>query len=503
MAMPIKFMLKKLFNTLFNTLFNRLTLPTLLTLSLLAVGSVPVTAQTTELPELGDSASQYLNEKQAKVIGEAFFRALKASPDYIDDYVLRDYLQNLGDKIGEFADLRGTKLTFSLIQQNNLNAFAVPGGYITFNTGLLTSTQTESELASVVGHEIAHITQRHLPRLIAKSAQNRAPAIAAILGSILIGGQAGLIGITATNAALIANQLSYTRDFEREADAIGIKLLADSGYNPEAMASFFGKLERHTRHNDTDTLAFLRTHPLSHARVAEAETRAEGYSAVSDSSGFEYYLAKAKIRASHVERQNDPQLFFSEQMLSSNEFERDAAAYGAAIHLAAVRKPEAAIELVKPLSQKYPEHSWIAILHSELDMALAKNEAAIQRLEAMQKRYPTSLLVTYHLAITYLKAAKPKLAASRLRYQIRRNPDDFTLYKLLAMANVDLGNIVLAQQSEAEHYAILGDYQKAIAILKQALRGEAGGDDYLKSSIESRLTEFEYQQKIQTAIRES
>jgi len=189
------------------------------------------------LPELGDSAERVLSPTQEKRIGDQFRRQLFRDPAYIADPEINAYLNRLGAQIAAHASLRGVPIAVHLVQNPQLNAFAVPGGHITFHTGLLLAAENEDELAAVMAHEIAHISQRHLPRMVAKMEASRLPAAAAILASIVVGGQAGLAGLTVANAALLSNQLAYTREFEREADAIGIRLLAESGYDPAAMGA--------------------------------------------------------------------------------------------------------------------------------------------------------------------------------------------------------------------------------------------------------------------------
>jgi predicted Zn-dependent protease len=353
-----------------------------LSLSMFAVNTTSI-AQSSDLPELGDSATRFLNPAQEKQIGQQFYRQLLGSPYYLEDYELKDYMQSMGDRIATSANLRGTSLTFSLIRNNALNAFAVPGGFITFHTGLLMATETESELASVAGHEIAHLTQRHLPRMIARANENKIPTIAAIIGSILLGGQAGLAGLTMTNATLASNQLSYTRGFEREADAIGIQLLAKAQYDPTAMATFFGSLERYTRHDSTEIPEFLRTHPLSYSRVAESEARASEYPPRSHESSFEFYLAKARIEALYTERRDDPLLFFKDQMASEKAHIKDAATYGKAIVFTNSREFSSARKVLQPLGERYPDHPWIQSAFAEIDLADKKHQEAISRYEML------------------------------------------------------------------------------------------------------------------------
>ena len=451
-------------------------------------------AQTSELPELGDSATLFLSPVQEAAIGKVFYRSLVADPLYVSDYELRDYMQNLGWDVGQYADLRGIPLTFSLVKDNNLNAFAVPGGYITFNTGLLMATDSESELASVVGHEIAHLTQRHLPRLLAKADEQKIPALAAIIGSILIGGQAGIAGITATNAALLSNQLSYSRAFEQEADAIGIRLLAEAQYDPRSMAEFFGKLERFTRHDNTEIPAFLKTHPLSYTRVAESESRASEYPPQPRADSFEYFLARARIRALFVERQDDPLLFFDDQIKSEQELERQSARYGIAAAYLKNRDYNNADLALDPLVITYPEHPWIQTLDAQIQQKQGKIDEAIAKFDELSKLHPQKLFISYYQAKAYLANDQTDLAIKTLRYQIRRNSEDHVLYSLLSEAYAETQAYAEAHQAKAEYYALLGNYRKAIAVLKLALK-ETDEEGYLGQSIKARIPELEEQDR--------
>ena len=445
--------------------------------------------QTTDLPELGDSASRYLSSAQEAEIGQRFFRQLMRSRNFIEDYVLQDYLQSLGERIGASADLRGTKLYFNLIMDNRVNAFAVPGGYITFYTGLLTLTEEESELASVVSHEIAHLTQRHLARLIAKQSEDKIPAVAALLGSILIGGQAGLAGATLTSATVASNQLAYSRAFEREADAIGIQLLADSGYDPNSMVQFFRALETHSRHDQAGVYEFLQTHPLSLNRVSESESRASEYPPRTHTSSFEYHLAKAKIRALYMERNDHPEIFLEDQITSDPEVKSDAAKYGLAVYLTRARNFSRARSMLDSLASKYPGHPWIGVAQAENELADGHAGAAVSILEDLLENHAPRPYLYYHMAQAYLANKQPEQAKKFVRYQIRRNPQLFRLYEFLSRANANLGNLAEAHQAKAEYHAVLGNDPAAIESLELALR-EAEPDGYLAQSLSARIAEL-------------
>ncbi len=442
------------------------------------------------LPELGDSSTRYLDAAQEKLIGQQFLRQLIRNPDYVDDGELQDYVQSIGNRIGATADLHGSKLSFNLIENNVLNAFAVPGGYITLNTGLLMVTKTESELASVLGHEIAHLSQRHLSRLAAKTNQDQAPFIAAVIGSIFIGGQVGLAGLTVANAVIASNRLSYTRVFEREADAIGIKLLANANYDTTAMADFFGQLERYTRHDNSEIPEFLRTHPLSLSRITAAESRARQYPPQPHMSSLEFHLAKARIQALYTERGSDPIAFFESQVETEQAALKDVATYGLAIALTATRKLDRARAVLLPLIERYPNHAWIQAAQAEIDLVDKQFQPAIDRYQTLISKHPNKLYLNYRLANALLLNEQPEMAKKIIRYQLRRHPDQYLLYQFLSKTNAAQGLLAEAHQADAEYHATLGNYVAAIESLKLALR-ESKPAGYLTQSITARIADLE------------
>lgn len=448
-------------------------------------------AQADNLPELGEAATQYLNSQQEEDIGQQFLRELLSQENYISDPELRDYLNQLGRKIGMNAGLRGIILHFNLLQENEMNAFAVPGGYITFNSGLLLTTETESELASVVGHEIAHLSQRHLPRMVAKAQAAKLPTTAAIIASILLGGQAGVAGVTLANANLISNQLAYTREFEREADAIGMKLLSDSGFDPKAMAEFFNKLQRFNAVSSKDVPEFLRTHPLSYTRIAESESRQNTYPATSHNSSFEFLLAKAKIRAIYWGRAEEAIGILKEEIAKTQGVEKDASQYGLALATMRLRDYSTAKDLIMPLVTKYAETPAIQIALAEISRQSGATEDAVGIYQKLVDQHPEKTYIKYYYLDTLIEYGDALAAKKVARHQLRRTPDEFRLYRSLARANVELGNLVEAHQADGEYLAAIGRYRAAIASLKLALRDNADNSQYLSQSIESRITSLE------------
>lgn len=458
--------------------------------------TITTIADESELPELGDSASQVLSPAREKRIGQEYVRQLLQNNTHISDPELNAYLNRLGAKIEKNASLRNTPITVHLIENEDLNAFAVPGGHITFHTGLILATESESELASVMGHEIAHITQRHLPRLLAKTEASKFPATAAILASVLVGGQVGLAGISLANAVLISKQLSYTREFEREADSIGIKLLAESGFDPTAMGRFFNKLDRSSGLNDTPE--FLRTHPLSYNRIAEAENRSAAYPVKTYPSQLAFHLTKAKIYARYSPLSLPAIEYFTAQLESeeSSDDEKDAAVYGIALAHLDERKFEEARETLKPLLKAHPNESFFQQLQAEIDLMDGKPELAVERYQKLMKAQPELRYITYYY-VDALLANQDVAAAKRLiRHQLRRNKDMYQLYPLLSKTNGELKLLAEAHQATAEFHAALGAYQEAVSSLQIALR-ESDPEGYLGKSIAARLSELEEKLKRQ------
>ena len=483
----------------YKCILSRLALRQIVALFAMFGWSIGAFAQNDTLPELGDQATEFLSPLQESRIGQQFLRQLLRDPDYVSDPELIHYLNQLGDQIGQFADLRGTKLHFNLLRNNNLNAFAVPGGYITFNTGLVLNTEHEDELASVIGHEIAHLSQRHLPRLLAKSEESKLPATAAIIAAILVGGQVGAAGITVANATLLSNQLSYTRGFEREADAIGIRMLAAAGYDPRAMGRFFGKMDRYSREQGITVPEFLRTHPLSYNRIAESEARAESYPKTSKPSSEAYYLAKAKIQASWSERSSDTIALFKNQIDITSGIEQDAATYGLSLAYLEYRQYDAAKNTLAPLLQKHPANISFQIAQSQIEVASGRANQAADRMGALQEAHPGQVWLTHYHARALLAANQATRAKKLLRYHLRRYPQMFSLYPLLSEANVKLGLLGEAHQSDAEYDAAIGDYNGAIAALKLALR-DMGDNPYLEQSVSARMAQLENRRALQRKI---
>jgi len=236
-----------------------------------------------DLPDMGDNSDAVLSPQLEKFIGARFMRQIRTEIDIIADRALNRYLHDLGQQLLSYSNTPDASFHFFFIQDSDVNAFAVPGGYIGVNSGLLFASNSEDELASVLSHEIAHVTQRHTVRSIVGASEIGATDIAAALLLALALGtgnpDAAVAGVYTLGAGNYQRYLNFTRTHEQEADRLGIHMLAKAQFKPEAMADFFMKLQKKRRFYAKSDLAppFLQSHPVTVDRIAEAQERAESY----------------------------------------------------------------------------------------------------------------------------------------------------------------------------------------------------------------------------------
>ncbi len=233
-----------------------------------------------QLPDLGDSSQVGFSPAQERKVGEAIIRQIRAQGGYMQDPEVNDYLNELGHKLVAASNDAKQDFEFFAVPDSQINAFALPGGYIGVNTGLILLAQNESELASVLAHEISHVTQRHMARMIDQQKNSMLLSLAGLALAVLAsraggGGQGVQAAIASTTALNQQSQLNFTRENEYEADRIGFSRLVAAGYDPNGMATFMEKLQRSTRFLESNAPSYLRTHPITYERIAEAQSRAQ------------------------------------------------------------------------------------------------------------------------------------------------------------------------------------------------------------------------------------
>ena len=255
------------------------------------------------LPSLGTVAGADLSLQDERDIGEAFMKEIRADKDYLADPEITDYLNRLGWRLVTAGPVPPFHFFFFPMRDRTLNAFAMPGGFVAVHTGLITAAQTESELAGVMGHEIGHVAQRHIARMINEGSDSLAITLGSILLAVLAakaggssGGDAAVAIAMGTQGALLQKQLKFSRDAEREADRTGFSRLVNAGFDPKGMEDFFNRLAKENRYYENDVTAFLSTHPLSSERMSDMQNRSRNVKRSDVASSLDFYLVRARAR---------------------------------------------------------------------------------------------------------------------------------------------------------------------------------------------------------------
>lgn len=303
----------------------------------LSLIALPVVIQSEELliPDMGNTADYGVSPAEEKKTGEAVIRNIRRGGGVVDDPLIEDYLDHLGFRLISNTNHAEQHFKFFLINDKILNAFALPGGFIGINYGLILATESESELASVMAHEVAHITQRHHARTF-EAGSNQGPILAALIAAMILGAgnsEISQAAFAASAAGMMQSQINFTRANEKEADHMGINMLANAGYDPMAMATFFGRLEKESGLYGSQVPEFLRSHPVSTNRMTDATNRARGLKPKKkqyDKQSF--YLIRARIRALAHEDTHKAVAEFSKRLESGRYQNRDAELYGYAWH---------------------------------------------------------------------------------------------------------------------------------------------------------------------------
>lgn len=454
---------------------------------LLTSGGTP--ADNINLPDLGDQSAAVITPLQERKLGEDIMRQARRRLTFLDDAELNHYLQSLGQRLVAGSDSPRQEFHFYIVKDPSVNAFAVPGGFISVHTGLLLATQSEAEFASVMAHEIAHITQRHIPRMIADAQRTTLPAMASVLAAVLLGAgghPGGDAAIALTTATVAQRELNFSRSFEEEADRLGMNTLVRANFDPRAMPTFFEQLQNFNRHNESSLPEFLRTHPVTTNRIADSRNRAERfpYRQVPDSP--EFHHARARIRALTTDDPAETVRTFRSNLAQGKYRDGDAERYGYALALMRTRQYDVARVEIQKLIERHPELPAYRLAEAEIETAADRYDAALALYAAARRKFSgyTPLLRAH--AEVLLKAKRAREARDLLRLAIKRQPDDPALYRMLARAAGDAGARVEAHQAQAEAQYLNGNPDAAIEQLQIAVR-LARDNFYLQSSIEARI----------------
>ncbi|MBI4195619.1 MAG: M48 family metallopeptidase [Betaproteobacteria bacterium] len=443
------------------------------------------------LPDLGEVAQSDFSPHQERRLGESIMREIRADRSFHDDAEASDYINNLGDRLASRSPDARQHFDFFLIRDNQINAFALPGGFIGVNTGLLLNSQSESEVASVLAHEIAHVTQRHIARMLAQQKQSQITSLAALAVAILAAranSQVAQAAAAVGQAGVIQSQLNFTRENEREADRVGLQILEQAGFDPRAMPVFFERLQRATRVYEGGAPSYLRTHPLTFERIADVQNRVESlpYRQVPDS--LEFQLIRAKLRAD-AEAPREAIVFF-EQSLAERKFLSEAASrYGLALSLLRAEQYARARKELEALRKIARSSPIIETLACRLKAAAGEAAAAFACYREALTTYPNYRALTYDYANALMQNGQADAALKLVESRLRVFGEDYRLYLLQARAYAMLNKRLAQHRAQGEAYARMGNIPGAVEQLQIALKS-GDGDFYQLSSTEARLREL-------------
>ncbi|OXI69622.1 peptidase M48 [Burkholderia sp. AU28863] len=481
------------------------------------VASLRAPLRALELPDLGDGSGGALTPQAERRLGERVMREVRRDPDYLDDWLVRDYLNAMAARLAAAAAARyigGYTPDFDLfpVRDPQINAFSMPGGFIGINSGLVVTTQTESELASVVGHEMGHVLQRHIARMIGASEKTGYTALATMLLGVLAGvlarsGDLGSAIAMGGQAYAVDNQLRFSRSAEREADRVGFQLLAGAGYDPYGMPGFFERLDRASM-GDAGVPAYARTHPLTGERIADMEDRARRAPYRQPRQSAEYGFVRARLRILQNRAPTDISAEARRMQLEIDDRTAPNVAanwYGIALANTLLGQYDAADKALASARGAFDERERrdddpatsspsLDVLAADIARRAGRTDDAVRLSALAQRRWPAShAAIVAHLQ-ALIAARRFADAQTLARAQAKADPEQPDWWDYLAKASDGKGDVLARRRALAEKLALDGAWPSAIRQLKEA-RDAKDVSFYEQSIIGARLLEFEARYK--------
>ena len=470
----------------------------ILVAALIAAVSLSSIAQTgrVNLPELGNSASNVLSNAEERENAESLIRQMRAYELLIEDPLINDFFSDMGFNLASRSDQPEAAFNFVVLDQDVINAFAAPGGVIALHSGLILLADTQDEVAGVLSHEIAHITQLHMYRAFEKGKTMNIIAMLAMMGLILASGGNGEVitgAVMGAQAAAAQAQINFTRHNEVEADRVGIRTLAAAGYDPQGMADFFSKMGQTSRANGEGPPEFLRTHPVSVNRIAEAESRIQNLPPVETAEGRQFYIVQARLRALLEKDPNKAIKHFKTELEKPlTDARKNGNLYGLAIARQRNAEYDKAGAILSDLLEKEPSRLAFQLQMADLHLKRGQHELAISALSDLYHSFPGNKAIALEYGRALLEQNRPELAETAsvvLRQQLVKGENDPALYALYAQAANLAGDEVRATEAIAESYYQRGGTEEAITQLERLTR-QSDLDYYQRARISARLMEL-------------
>lgn len=448
----------------------RSTRHSLLVLCLILAAIIPASLSADlNLPDMGDPSSAVLSPGQEQQLGRTLLREVRRTLPLEQDPQINSYIQSLGQRLVSSTPDAHPHFTFVVVDDPRINAFAMPGGIIGINTGLISAARDESELAAVIAHEIAHVTQRHLARMYAGSSRIDLATGLAVLAGIIAAAydpQVGQAAIVGGLAAGTQARINHTRANEQEADRIGISILAAADYDPQAMPRFFERMLQLSRANPDSIPEFLRTHPVTTDRISDSRARAEqlrGENYRRDST--EFVFARARVNA-----RIDPAQTIQVHTRGRDRDTPDARyAYAVAL-LERGGDTGAARETLSGLTDADIPRLTLHLLQAELARKDGRLSEALGILEGLNDLYPRHLPVVHAYADALIEARRPADAQAVIDRHLSGSQEEPSLLRLKARAADQAGQRAISHETMAEYYFYLGRYGESLHQLELALQ---------------------------------
>lgn len=467
-------------------------------LSLLLAGQVPTAvaqAPGSDLPDIGTPASTTLSLIDEYKIGLMIVRSLRDAGQIVEDPEVTEYLQSLGMRLSSNAHEGAHRFTFFAIKDAGINAFALPGGFIGVNAGLVTATRSESELAGVLAHEIAHVTQRHIARSIQNAGRANLASAVAILAAVLIGATTGLpsdavLGsVTAAQGLAAQSQINFTRTHESEADRVGIGVLAAAGFDPVGMPEFFWTMQQRAGSAGKNIPELLRTHPVTTERIAETRDRANQYERPRTPDSTSYTLVRERLNVDTI----SPETSFRDLYPNARNADypsTDGEQYGRALALLRADLPGEAIPLLQALLARRPDVTLYHTALGQAELAAGRVEASRATLEHAMELFPRNVPVTMRYAETLMQDGDPKRAHVVLLDLFNNVPPSAEQARYTALAANAAGDVADAYYYMSEYHVISGDLMLAIGQLRLA-QAVPGLNSVQRERFDARLRELQ------------
>lgn len=445
-----------------------------------------------DLPDMGDSSGTIISPAEEKALGEAFFRSLHSQVMINQDAEIQEYIESIGQKLVANCDNPTLPFHFFVVMENDINAFAGPGGYIGVNSGLIVLTEAESELASVMAHEIAHVTQRHLYRAAEAAGRLSVPTMAATLAAILLGTQAPALGQAAIMAIMgssVQFQIDFTRENEMEADRVGMQTLQEARYDPRSMPTFFERLQQSSRYYGKDIPEFLRTHPVTASRISDTRGRAEVYPYKQYPDSLGYQLIKTKLQVLATKDNVATSKVLKSKLTQGTVEQRTVAGYGMGLLALKAQNYSEAESIFQDLVKQHPGQSQYASALARTAMEAKNFKLALDRFQKLTSQYPNNEAIKLEFITALVRAGEPlaaKKLLSSLSYKTQKLPIN---YELLAQVYGDLNQPAESHRFLAEYYYAMGQIQDAIFQIRLA-RQSKGLNNHLSAILRERQDFF-------------